>query len=124
MSKNSSPGFPIFAKYEIAITYKLEGKEYPISHHLTAPSAQDKIDYWRTMADRELSEDGSRYISIADTLEAACQLWDKLAQSVEGYNFDGAGEKWKELVPSEHKRAAVDVLLKRAGALQRAQEKN
>ena len=124
MTENSSAKFPAFANYEIEVIYKIDGSTFSIKHFLKAPSAKDKIDYWRTMADREFSAKGGTFISIGDSLEASSNLWDKLVSKVEGYDFGDSADKWLELVPVEHKRSVIILLLGRAGALDKDSEKN
>ena len=113
-------GFPIHKTLTLTFDAEFDGKKERVSHVLNVPSAQDKIDYWRGLAEKENDAGKMR---IADLIEVAISTWQKLVISVEGYDFPD-GVDYKDHVPAEHQQDAVKALFDAYGKLTKVKEKN
>ena len=113
-------GFPIHKTLTLAFEATFDGKTDTVEHVMKVPSAQDKIDYWRGLAEKE--DDGGK-TRIADLLEVAVATWIKLVVSVDGYDIP-EGEDYKEHVPVEHQQDAIGALFNAYGRLSPVTEKD
>lgn len=107
------------AELLIPLKVSLGNSTYRVRHRLRPPTAEDWFAYDAALAmaveevplreAAEASSDGAGYKLELRSVEAAALLWDRLAQSLEGYTFKAEAD-WHELVPLAHKEAAVRAL--------------
>lgn len=97
---------------ELHLKVPKSGTLFPVKHELRRPTQDDWIAYDKglSVAIEDTDDGGTR--TLDNSLEAACALWDRLAQSIAGYLPDGEGlpEGWRQRVPPAHKRGAVRLL--------------
>jgi len=94
-------------EYRLPITVYQGSKEFQVIHVLRAPTDDEMEGY---------AEKISEYDPIAkqykpNYLAAAVWLWNQLAISVEGYDFEGDFNTIKGKIPFTHKRPAIDAIL-------------
>jgi hypothetical protein len=98
-------------KIEIGLHVKHGGGSFRVDHQLRRPKEADWINYDKglSVAIEDAEEKGSvRYMD--DSLHAACKFWDAIAIGISGY-AETIPPNFKDLVPPEHKRAAILTLL-------------
>ncbi|MBN2290709.1 MAG: hypothetical protein JXQ83_15350 [Candidatus Glassbacteria bacterium] len=115
--------FPLAANEEIRIVLKIEdgGEVYNLVHIFRGLTAEDKKAFWGWMGRTELA--GGERSQGGDYLGAVELLYDRSVKRVEGYEPPEAAERWRELIPLEHKAWAVGRLLKSAGTLSEEAQK-
>lgn len=101
-------------KIQIGLTITHNGKPFRVVHELRRAEEEDWIIYDKglSIALEDAEETGSvRHMD--DSLSSACKFWDAINKSISGYLPDGQSlpPNYRELVPPEHKRAAVQILL-------------
>ncbi len=105
----------------IRLTAERDSEMFEMVHTFRPPSAEDKKTYQRLRSRIEFRE-GARAV-IDDRGAAAEAVWHSCILRVDGYDCvqDPA---WKDLVPLEHKQAAVEFLLASEGDLTEVERGN
>jgi hypothetical protein len=96
---------------EVGLTVKHAGNPFRVKHILRKPKEADWIAYDKglAVAIEDAEEKGSvRYAD--DSLGAACKFWDAISLEVSGYSEENP-TNFRDLIPPEHKRAAVMTLM-------------
>ena len=115
--------FPLPAPEEVKVVLKIEDREevYNLVHVFRGLTAEDKKDFWGRMGRGELT--GADNSQGSDYLAAVEMLYDRSIKRVEGYELPEAVNKWRGMIPLEHKAWAVSRLLKSAGTLSEEAQK-
>jgi hypothetical protein len=93
-------------EFEIGLEVRRGDTTYHFAHRLRRPTLEELLDRDRAITYEVVEVDSRQDVINFDVEGANARLWDRIAVSVRGYDFDGSGTSsdWRPVGESERQR--------------------